>query len=103
MILNVMKCAMNYENYILKLVHGKGVGLVNWPEGVDFKHMSLQSAVGPLQTLLNSLKCGTMQWKVLTSAEKQKLIEQYDKMVKRGDVKVKEKTKGGRRGRQRKG
>ncbi|KAJ7782101.1 hypothetical protein B0H14DRAFT_3507366 [Mycena olivaceomarginata] len=93
-ILNVTKCAMNYENYISKLVRGKGVGLVNWPDGVDFKRMSLQSAVGPLQTLLDSLKCGTTRWKVLTSAEKQKLIEQYDEMVKKGEVKVKEKTKG---------
>ncbi|KAJ7803510.1 hypothetical protein B0H14DRAFT_2613214 [Mycena olivaceomarginata] len=93
-ILNVTKCAMNYENYISKLVYGKGVGLVNWPDGVDFKRMSLQSAVGPLQTLLDSLKCGTTRWKVLTSAEKQKLIEQYDEMVKKGEVKVKEKTKG---------
>ncbi|KAJ7790837.1 hypothetical protein B0H14DRAFT_2625609 [Mycena olivaceomarginata] len=93
-ILNVTKCAMNYENYISKLVRGKGVGLVNWPDSVDFKRMSLQSAVGPLQTLLDSLKCGTTRWKVLTSAEKQKLIEQYDEMVKKGEVKVKEKTKG---------
>ncbi|KAJ7667387.1 hypothetical protein B0H14DRAFT_3539121 [Mycena olivaceomarginata] len=61
---------------------------------LHLERMLLQSAVGPLQTLLNSLKCGTTWWKVLTSAEKQKLIEQYDEMVKRGDVKVKEKTKG---------
>ena len=41
-ILGVTKCAMNYESYIPKLVQGKGVGLVNWPEGVEFKRMSLQ-------------------------------------------------------------
>ncbi|KAF8162029.1 hypothetical protein K438DRAFT_1449258, partial [Mycena galopus ATCC 62051] len=69
-ILGVTKCAMNYESYIAKLVQGKGVGLVNWPEGVDFKRMSLQSAIGPLEKLLDSLKCGTTRWKNLTAAEK---------------------------------
>ncbi|KAJ7802742.1 hypothetical protein B0H14DRAFT_3488150 [Mycena olivaceomarginata] len=80
---------MTYEGYIEKLVHGKGVGLVNWPQGVDFKRMSLQSAVGPLEKLLDSLKCGTTRWKVLTAGEKQKLIEQYEEMVERGEVKAK--------------
>ncbi|KAF8145751.1 hypothetical protein K438DRAFT_1629559, partial [Mycena galopus ATCC 62051] len=64
-VLGVTNCAMNYESYIEKLVCGKGVGLVNWPDGVDFKRMSLQSAVGPLQILLDSLKCGTTRWKKL--------------------------------------
>ncbi|KAF8183273.1 hypothetical protein K438DRAFT_1599756, partial [Mycena galopus ATCC 62051] len=90
-ILGVTKCAMNYESYISKLVHGKGVGLINWPDGVDFKRMSLQSAVGPLQTLLDSLKCGTTRWKTLTAAEKQQLTAQFEEMVANGEVKVKEK------------
>jgi hypothetical protein len=77
---------MNYENYIEKLVRGKGVGLVNWPAGVDFKRMSLQSAIGPLQTLLDSLKSGTTRWKKLTAAEKEKLIAQYEEMVDKGEV-----------------
>jgi hypothetical protein len=75
-ILGVTKCAMTYEGYIDKLVRGKGVGLVNWPEGVDFKCMSLQSVIGPLEKLLDSLKCGTTRWKVLTAGEKQQLIAQ---------------------------
>ncbi|KAF8187334.1 hypothetical protein K438DRAFT_1764942 [Mycena galopus ATCC 62051] len=90
-ILGVTKCAMNYESYILKLVRGKGVGLINWPDGVDFKCMSLQSAVGPLQTLLDSLKCGMTRWKTLTVAEKQQLTAQFEEMVANGEVKVKEK------------
>ncbi|KAJ7742759.1 hypothetical protein B0H14DRAFT_3515076 [Mycena olivaceomarginata] len=88
-ILGVTKCAMTYEGYINKLVRGKGVGLVNWPEGVDFKHMSLQSVIGPLEKLLDSLKCGTTRWKVLTAGEKQQLIAQYEEMVEQGEVKVK--------------
>ncbi|KAJ7808471.1 hypothetical protein B0H14DRAFT_3482313 [Mycena olivaceomarginata] len=54
-ILGVTKCAMTYKGYIDKLVRGKGVGLVNWPEGVDFKCMSLQSVIGLLEKLLDSL------------------------------------------------
>ncbi|KAJ7878797.1 hypothetical protein B0H14DRAFT_3435395 [Mycena olivaceomarginata] len=92
-VLGVTKCAMNYESYIQKLVLGKGVGLVNWPAGVDFKRMSLQSVVGPLQILLDSLKCGTTRWKVLTAPEKKKLMDQYEEMVERGEVKVKEKSR----------
>ena len=91
-ILSVTKCAMNYESYIPKLVQGKGVGLVNWPEGVEFKRMSLQSAVGPMQTLLDSLKSGVTRWKVLTTAEKKKLTDQYTEMVEKGEIKVKEKA-----------
>ncbi|KAJ7819083.1 hypothetical protein B0H14DRAFT_2293064, partial [Mycena olivaceomarginata] len=64
-ILGRTKVAMNYESYIKSLVLGKNVGLVNWPQGVDFKRMSLQSAIGPLRILYNSLKCGTTRWKVL--------------------------------------
>ncbi|KAJ6461712.1 hypothetical protein C8R45DRAFT_1108469 [Mycena sanguinolenta] len=92
-ILGVTKCAMNYDNYIPKLVQGKGVGLVNWPDGVEFKRMSLQSAVGPMQILLDSLKSGVTCWKVLTTVEKKKLTDQYNEMVERGEVKVKEKPK----------
>ncbi|KAF8210062.1 hypothetical protein K438DRAFT_1959345 [Mycena galopus ATCC 62051] len=91
-ILGITKCTMNYESYIEKLVWGKGVALVNWPEGVDFKCMSLQSAVGPLEKLLDSLKCRTTRWKVLMAAEKKKLIEQYEEMLEQGEVKVKEKA-----------
>ncbi|KAJ7096445.1 hypothetical protein C8R44DRAFT_585145, partial [Mycena epipterygia] len=59
------KVAMNYENYIKALVEGKNVGLVGWPEGVDFKRMSKQSAIGPLRILRDALKCGTCKWKIL--------------------------------------
>ncbi|KAJ7813010.1 hypothetical protein B0H14DRAFT_2605423 [Mycena olivaceomarginata] len=72
-----------------KLVRGKGVGLFNWPEGVDFKRMSLQSAIGPLEKLRDSLKCGTTRWKVLTATKKDKLAKRYEDMVERGGVKVK--------------
>ncbi|KAF8128325.1 hypothetical protein K438DRAFT_2140505 [Mycena galopus ATCC 62051] len=95
-ILGVTKCAMNYESYIEKLMRGKGVGLVNWPDGVDFKRMSLQSAIGPLQTLLDSLKCGIMRWKRLMAAEKEKLIAQYKEMVGNGEIAVKKKSRSRR-------
>ncbi|KAJ7209893.1 hypothetical protein B0H12DRAFT_971763, partial [Mycena haematopus] len=80
------KVAMNYENYIKALVEGKNVGLVNWPEGVEFKRMSLQSAIGPLRTLRDALKCGTCRWKVLTAGEKKRLVEQFADMVEKGEA-----------------
>ncbi|KAJ7803616.1 hypothetical protein B0H14DRAFT_3487156 [Mycena olivaceomarginata] len=46
-ILGRTKVAMNYENYIKSLVLGKNIGLMNWLQGVNFKRMSLQSAIGP--------------------------------------------------------
>ncbi|KAF8181395.1 hypothetical protein K438DRAFT_1767895 [Mycena galopus ATCC 62051] len=79
--LRCTKVAMNYENYIKSLVRGKNMGLMNWPHGVDFKRMSLQSAIRPLQILYDSLKCGTTRWKVLTATEKRQLIENHDTMV----------------------
>ncbi|KAJ7683923.1 hypothetical protein B0H14DRAFT_2222647, partial [Mycena olivaceomarginata] len=84
---------MNYENYIEKLVRGKGVGMVNWPAGVDFKRMSLQSAIGPLQILLDSLKSGTMRWKKLTARETDQLIAQYEEMVGTGEIAGKKKPR----------
>ncbi|KAJ6457330.1 hypothetical protein C8R45DRAFT_943283 [Mycena sanguinolenta] len=96
-VLGVTRAAMNYESYISKLVRGKGVGLVNWLEGVEFKRMSKQSAVGPLQNLLDSLKCGTTRWKVLMAGEKQRLIEQWDEMVENGDVEAPEKKSKARK------
>ncbi|KAJ7143089.1 hypothetical protein C8R43DRAFT_891959, partial [Mycena crocata] len=68
-LLNMTKIAMNYENYIKALVLGKGVGLVGWPEGVEFKRMSKQSAIGPLRSLHAALKDGTCHWKELSETE----------------------------------
>ncbi|KAJ6502985.1 hypothetical protein DFH09DRAFT_838543, partial [Mycena vulgaris] len=62
-----MSVAMNYENYIKALVEGKNIGLVGWPEGVDFKRMSRQSAIGPLRILRDALKCGLCKWKILSA------------------------------------
>ncbi|KAJ7814781.1 hypothetical protein B0H14DRAFT_3476796 [Mycena olivaceomarginata] len=54
-ILGRTKVAMNYESYIKLLVLGKNVGIVNWPQGVDFKRMSLQvrnrAAADPVRLL----------------------------------------------------
>ncbi|KAJ7473409.1 hypothetical protein FB451DRAFT_1035667, partial [Mycena latifolia] len=69
-IAKMTKIAMNYENYISAIVEGKGFGLLGWPEEVAFKRMSKQSAIGPLRTLRDALKCGTCRWKVLSTGEK---------------------------------
>ncbi|KAJ7120514.1 hypothetical protein C8R43DRAFT_846623, partial [Mycena crocata] len=90
-ILNITKVAMNYENYINALVLGKGVGLVGWPEGVDFKRMSKQSAIGPLRKLRDALKDTTCHWKKLSESEKKRLAAQFKEMVDEGEVRVKEK------------
>lgn len=85
-----MNIAMNYENYIKSLVEGKNIGLIGWPEEVDFKRMSKQSAIGPLRTLRDALKCGMCRWKVLTAGEKKRLVEKFDDMVKKGRGEVEE-------------
>ncbi|KAJ7840327.1 hypothetical protein B0H14DRAFT_3458243 [Mycena olivaceomarginata] len=89
-ILGRTKVAMNYDNYIKSLVLGKNIGLVNWPHGVDFKRMSLQSAIGPLRILYDTLKCGTTRWKVLTAGEKKQLVDNHSAMVAAGAVREKE-------------
>ncbi|KAJ7843240.1 hypothetical protein B0H14DRAFT_3868618 [Mycena olivaceomarginata] len=96
-ILGKTKVAMNYKNYIKAIVEGKNVGLVGWPEGVGFKCMSKQSAIGPLRILRDALKCGTCKSKVLTAGEKSRLLTQFKEMVKNGEAhekvhKVKEKA-----------
>ncbi|KAJ7456850.1 hypothetical protein B0H11DRAFT_1665697, partial [Mycena galericulata] len=90
------KIAMNYENYISAIVEGKNMGLLGWPEGVDFKRMSKQSAIGPLRILRDALRSGTCRWKVLTPGEKSRLLAQFEDMVKNGEAteKVRKKTEG---------
>ncbi|KAJ7439193.1 hypothetical protein B0H11DRAFT_2254127 [Mycena galericulata] len=90
------KIAMNYENYISAIVEGKNMGLLGWPEGVDFKRMSKQSAIGPLCILRDALRSGTCRWKVLTPGEKSRLLAQFEDMVKNGEAteKVRKKTEG---------
>ncbi|KAJ6600990.1 hypothetical protein DFH09DRAFT_1069681 [Mycena vulgaris] len=80
------KIAMSYKNYIKALVEGKNLGLVGWPEGVEFKRMSKKSVIGPLRILRDALKCGTCKWKVLTSGEKARLVAQFKDMVNSGEA-----------------
>ncbi|KAJ6542103.1 hypothetical protein DFH09DRAFT_1322729, partial [Mycena vulgaris] len=91
------KIAMNYENYISSMVEGKNVGLVGWPQGVAFKRMSLQSALPPLKILHDALKAGTCRWKVLTPTERERIVEKFEDMVEKGEVKVKPKKERGQR------
>ncbi|KAJ6522144.1 hypothetical protein DFH09DRAFT_1330788 [Mycena vulgaris] len=77
---------MSFEGYIQKLVERRNVGLVGWPDGVDFKRMSKQSAMGPLRILRDALKEGTCKWKLLTPGEKKQLVANFKEMVKRGEA-----------------
>ncbi|KAJ7885834.1 hypothetical protein B0H13DRAFT_2343103 [Mycena leptocephala] len=83
------KVAMNYENYIRSMVEAKNIGLVGWPQGVAFKHMSLQSAIPPLKILRDALQVGTCRWKILTPSERERILTNFKDMVKKGEVKVK--------------
>ncbi|KAJ7134940.1 hypothetical protein C8R43DRAFT_1132858 [Mycena crocata] len=85
--LNVTKIAMNFENYINTLVLGKNIGLVNWRHGVEFKHMSLQSSIGPLRTLRDALKNGTCHWMTLQDGERKQLLDQWKDMLVNGEAK----------------
>ncbi|KAJ7880613.1 hypothetical protein B0H14DRAFT_2340789 [Mycena olivaceomarginata] len=89
---------MNYENYISSMVEGKNVGLVGWPQGVAFKHMSLQSALPPLKILQDALKAGTCRWKVLTPMERERILKNFEYMVEKGEAKVKPKKGAGTTG-----
>ncbi|KAJ7132020.1 hypothetical protein C8R44DRAFT_576852, partial [Mycena epipterygia] len=89
------RVAMNYENYITSMVEGKNIGLVGWPQGVEFKRMSLQSALPPLKILRDALKAGTCRWKVLTPTECQRILDNFEDMVEKGEAKAKAKAKKG--------
>ncbi|KAJ6554003.1 hypothetical protein DFH09DRAFT_1318663 [Mycena vulgaris] len=88
-VLDKTKVKMNFENYIKSIVEGKNVGLVGWPEDVEFKCMSKQSKIGPLRTLRDALKCGTVRWKVLSAGEKRRLVEQFKEMVEKDEAQAK--------------
>jgi hypothetical protein len=75
------KIAMNYENYISSMAEGKNFGLVGWPQGVAFKHISLQSALLPLKILRDAIKAGTCWWKVLTPTERERILKNFKDMV----------------------
>ncbi|KAJ7116170.1 hypothetical protein C8R43DRAFT_1138035 [Mycena crocata] len=83
--LKVTKVAMNFANYIKAMVYGKGVGLIGWPKGVPFKRMSLQSSIGPLCKLRDTLRAGTCRWKArLSDDEKEELAAKFDRWVSKG-------------------
>ncbi|KAJ6583127.1 hypothetical protein DFH09DRAFT_1309363 [Mycena vulgaris] len=88
-VLGKTKVKMNFENYIKSIVEGKNVGLVRWPEDVEFKCMSKQSKIGPLRTHCDALKCGMVRWKVLSAGEKRRLVEQFKEMVEKGEAQAK--------------
>ncbi|KAJ7194192.1 hypothetical protein GGX14DRAFT_576511 [Mycena pura] len=83
------KVAMNYENYIKSMVEGKNIGLIGWPQGVAFKRMSLQSALPPLKILRDALNAGSCRWKVLPPSERQRILDNFEDMVEKGEAPVK--------------
>ncbi|KAJ7797032.1 hypothetical protein B0H14DRAFT_3494223 [Mycena olivaceomarginata] len=86
--------AMNYENYIKVLVQGRGVGLLVWPKEVEFKRMGKQSSLGPLRILYYHLKDGRTKWVKLSRRQEEKIVEEFEEMVREG--KRKEKIRGRR-------
>ncbi|KAJ7803917.1 hypothetical protein B0H14DRAFT_2612911 [Mycena olivaceomarginata] len=86
--------AMNYENYIKVLVQGRGVGLLVWPKEVEFKRMGKQSSLGPLRILYDHLKDGRTKWVKLSRRQEEKIVEEFEEMVREG--KRKEKIRGRR-------
>ncbi|KAJ7820324.1 hypothetical protein B0H14DRAFT_3472401 [Mycena olivaceomarginata] len=86
--------AMNYKNYIKVLVQGRGVGLLVWPKEVEFKRMGKQSSLGPLRILYDHLKDGRTKWVKLSRRQEEKIVEEFEEMVREG--KRKEKIRGRR-------
>ncbi|KAJ7681539.1 hypothetical protein B0H14DRAFT_3678214 [Mycena olivaceomarginata] len=76
--------AMNFQNYIKTLVLGRGVGLLVWPDGVDFKRMGKQSSLAPLRILYDHLKDGRTKWVKLSRKQQDKIVEEFKEMVQEG-------------------
>ncbi|KAJ7799860.1 hypothetical protein B0H14DRAFT_2616657 [Mycena olivaceomarginata] len=58
---------MNFQNYIKTLVLGRGVGLLVWPDGVDFK----------------------TKWVKLSRKQQDKIVEEFKEMVQEGKLEEK--------------
>ncbi|KAJ7778569.1 hypothetical protein B0H14DRAFT_2631403 [Mycena olivaceomarginata] len=71
--------AMNFQNYIKTLVLGRGVGLLVWPDGVDFKRMGKQSSLAPSADL----------WVKLSRKQQDKIVEEFKEMVQEGKLEEK--------------
>ncbi|KAJ7796126.1 hypothetical protein B0H14DRAFT_2620218 [Mycena olivaceomarginata] len=82
------------QNYIKVLVQGRGVGLLVWPQGGEFKRMGKQSSLGPLRILYDHLKDGRTKWVKLSRRQEEKIVEEFEEMVREG--KRKEKIRGRR-------
>ncbi|KAF8166407.1 hypothetical protein K438DRAFT_261032 [Mycena galopus ATCC 62051] len=76
--------AMNFERYIEAIVRRWGVGLLNWPSGVDFKCMSRQTTIGNLQTLYSDLKDRTCKWVKLSKKQQAEIEAEFEEMVRSG-------------------
>ncbi|KAJ7692513.1 hypothetical protein B0H14DRAFT_2651654 [Mycena olivaceomarginata] len=72
------------RNYIKVLVQGRGVGLLVWPKEVEFKRMGKQSSLGPLRTLYDHLKDGRTKWVKLSRRQEEKIVEEFEEMVREG-------------------
>jgi hypothetical protein len=81
--------AMNFQNYIKTLVLGRGVGLLVWPDGVDFKRMGKQSSLAPLRILYDHLKDGRTKWVKLSRKQQDKIVEEFKEMVQEGKLEEK--------------
>ncbi|KAJ7304807.1 hypothetical protein DFH08DRAFT_665398, partial [Mycena albidolilacea] len=75
---------MNFERYIEAIVRKWGVGLLKWPDSVDFKRMSKQTTIGNLQTLYADLKDGSCKWVKLSKQQQQKIEAEFEALVRSG-------------------
>lgn len=77
---------MNWTDYVTAIVEKQGVALIGWPEGVEFKRMSLQSSIGPLRKLRDALRSGECRWEKVKAARKAAIIANFEEMVADGDA-----------------
>ncbi|KAJ7315097.1 hypothetical protein DFH08DRAFT_715918, partial [Mycena albidolilacea] len=84
LIMGKKNIAMNFERYIEAIVRKWGVGLLKWPDGVDFKRMSKQMTIGNLQTLYADLKDGSCKWVKLSKQQQQKIEAKFEALVRSG-------------------
>ncbi|KAJ7842553.1 hypothetical protein B0H14DRAFT_2586277 [Mycena olivaceomarginata] len=71
---------------------GEALVSLVWPKEVEFKRMGKQSSLGPLRIPYDHLKDGRMKWVKLLRRQEEKIVEEFEEMVREG--KRKEKVSG---------
>jgi hypothetical protein len=93
---------MQYLNYERDIVLRHGVVLEGWTHSTWANPSELSTSLEPLRRLLDALKNDTCKFVKLTTAQRQKRQEEYNKKVDSGEIQVQERQKRKDAGKKRK-